>query len=516
MRKFLTVVGVSVVYLLLGSLSRQVSSFDGTISVFWLPAGWALFSAWRWGYSSALAVMVAQLAIGLGFSGEPYPVATTLCYVVGNGLATCFLAWRFSLSARANPFAETVLMARFLALLFFSDLINASFGMLGLYLGGIAPLAAAPNIIWNWWGGDVGGALALAPVLIAFDLHRSAPRSDAVGARWAIASAIAATAIVVGLFVLAGPTLPQTLIFLVLPPLLWLSFRHDERITTLVLLVTTLIAAAATVRGIGPLGAVDPVASLLQLQIFIIVLALTLLLVVAANNERRQLVTKLASETVALEDRVRQRTADISLSNASLLQINEERNTLLVELQQTKRELELSLVAMERLASNDVVTGLMNRRRLMERLEEECARGRRFHQALALIMIDLDNFKMINDRWGHAAGDTVLANTGRLILESLRETDCAGRYGGEELCLLLPNTDADGALKVADMLRAQIELLASAVTGEPGYVTGSFGVAVAIIDDEFTPESLLSRADTMMYQAKALGRNRAILALPSV
>lgn len=186
----------------------------------------------------------------------------------------------------------------------------------------------------------------------------------------------------------------------------------------------------------------------------------------------------------------------------------------LVELRQAKRELEASLRAMERLATVDELTGLMNRRRLMQKLAEECARGRRFLEPLALVLIDLDHFKAVNDRWGHACGDAVLANTGRLILDSLRETDCAGRYGGEELCLVLPGTAADGAQNVAEMLRNRMETLARAMHGEPAYVTGSFGVAVAVAADDFHAEDLLARADAALYRAKHQGRNRVVVALP--
>ncbi|HEX5755614.1 MAG TPA: sensor domain-containing diguanylate cyclase [Arenimonas sp.] len=186
----------------------------------------------------------------------------------------------------------------------------------------------------------------------------------------------------------------------------------------------------------------------------------------------------------------------------------------LVELRQTKRELEANLRRMEQLASTDELTGLMNRRRLMQKLAEECARGRRSLEPLALVLLDLDHFKAVNDRWGHATGDIVLANTGRLILDSLRETDSAGRYGGEELCLILPGTAADGALNVAELLRNRMESLARALHGAPAYVTGSFGVALAISADDYHAEDLLARADAALYRAKHQGRNRVVLAAP--
>lgn len=184
----------------------------------------------------------------------------------------------------------------------------------------------------------------------------------------------------------------------------------------------------------------------------------------------------------------------------------------LVELRQHKRELEDNVHLLERLATTDELTGLMNRRRLMERLGEECARARRFKEPMALVLLDLDHFKQVNDQWGHATGDIVLANTGRLIRETLRETDSAGRYGGEELCLLLPHTELDGAATVADTLCGRLATRSHRTAGAPEYVTASLGVAASSHLDQCHPATLLAQADAALYRAKDNGRNCVVVA----
>jgi diguanylate cyclase (GGDEF)-like protein len=180
----------------------------------------------------------------------------------------------------------------------------------------------------------------------------------------------------------------------------------------------------------------------------------------------------------------------------------------LIELRANEKTLEATVRELELLATTDELTGLHNRRSLLHRLKFEVARARRFRSPLSAVMIDLDHFKKINDEYGHAVGDQVLANLGRLLRENVRVIDVAGRYGGEELCVLLPSTPVEGACKFAESLRAKIEAQVHYAGTRPVRLTASLGVGAfnhMEIDDA---ESLLKLADAALYRAKHGGRNR--------
>jgi diguanylate cyclase (GGDEF)-like protein len=179
----------------------------------------------------------------------------------------------------------------------------------------------------------------------------------------------------------------------------------------------------------------------------------------------------------------------------------------LMELRRRDRELEAALAEMQRLATEDGLTGLLNRRAWLEKLEEEIERGRRFGTSLGLILFDLDHFKQINDNRGHAMGDAVLRGVGDLMRTRLRVIDSAGRYGGEEFCVLLPGSDMAGALTVAESLRAAIEAHRFELDGSAVSATASFGV-ISTGSTAMTSGSLLKWVDAAMYEAKHAGRNR--------
>lgn len=179
----------------------------------------------------------------------------------------------------------------------------------------------------------------------------------------------------------------------------------------------------------------------------------------------------------------------------------------LIELRHKEEELSRALEAMECLAAVDALTMLVNRRVLFERLDSEVARAVRFGSALALIVLDLDHFKEVNDHYGHSMGDLVLAGVGGLILKRMRSIDTAGRYGGEELCILLPGTGTVGAVAVAEDLRRQIEASRFVDGGQSVQVTASFGVAATDVGVLSDAESLFKAADQALYRAKEKGRN---------
>lgn len=159
------------------------------------------------------------------------------------------------------------------------------------------------------------------------------------------------------------------------------------------------------------------------------------------------------------------------------------------------------------MSQTDPLTGIANRRTLMGTLEEEYRRAKRYGHHLSVLMLDLDHFKQINDRYSHATGDIVLKEFVGVVLPEIRVNDCFARMGGEEFAILLPETSLGSACRFAERLcRAVEDLTIDSPQGEID-ITVSIGVAVLGDDDE-NPENLINRADRCLYAAKSEGRNR--------
>jgi diguanylate cyclase (GGDEF)-like protein len=167
----------------------------------------------------------------------------------------------------------------------------------------------------------------------------------------------------------------------------------------------------------------------------------------------------------------------------------------------------------ERQALVDGLTGLANRRLCTAALEKELARAQRFEEPLALVLADIDDFKRINDRWGHPTGDAVLKAFATTLRASVREIDLAGRWGGEEFALLLPGTDLEGGRELAERVRRTLgEQEVTAPDGEVVRATASFGVAA--FPDTHSQDQLVAAADGALYEAKRSGKNRVVVSSP--
>jgi len=199
----------------------------------------------------------------------------------------------------------------------------------------------------------------------------------------------------------------------------------------------------------------------------------------------------------------RQVSAQLHLTRLvnALQQQNEEQARNYRQMISYKSQLEDSITELERLSTTDTLTGLCNRRAFNNHLQMELERSVRYEAALALIMVDLDHFKDINDQHGHPVGDQVLASFGELLRADRRNSDILARYGGEEFALILPNTSAEDALALGERLRKHI----AEFNWPSGRLTASIGVTSRQPDD--THQTLLSRADSALYAAKAAGRN---------
>jgi two-component system, cell cycle response regulator len=170
-------------------------------------------------------------------------------------------------------------------------------------------------------------------------------------------------------------------------------------------------------------------------------------------------------------------------------------------------DLVAALEASQFRASHDALTSLLNRKAIMDFLEKELVRSDRDHTPLSVIMGDLDHFKRINDSYGHLAGDVVLKEVARRLMEAVRPYDAVGRYGGEEFIIVCPSCDEERSFGIAERLRDLISLKPLATSEGSFNITMSFGVA-SVQGGGHTTDSVTRAADQALYKAKNLGRNR--------
>ena len=214
-----------------------------------------------------------------------------------------------------------------------------------------------------------------------------------------------------------------------------------------------------------------------------------------SDDERRLFeelfgVIRQAQETEARYDELEQRMLGLQRENLDLVV----KNRMLSEV-----------------STRDALTGLYNRWFVLEKIDSEINRALRHGSPMSLLMLDIDHFKRINDTWGHSAGDQVLQAIGKLLRESCRVYDVPGRYGGEEFCIVLPETKPGNTNVVAERIRRRLETTELSCGDGSIVVTASIGIAgmeAAAEGEILSPAALIDRADRAMYTAKNRGRNR--------
>ncbi|WBU40000.1 GGDEF domain-containing protein [Marinobacter alkaliphilus] len=181
------------------------------------------------------------------------------------------------------------------------------------------------------------------------------------------------------------------------------------------------------------------------------------------------------------------------------------------EFASSKRALERANEQLAKLSMTDRLTGLLNRGTWENLVDAEYERYRRYGQATSLVMFDIDHFKPVNDNYGHLAGDEVIRHTAQTTRNNIRQSDSAGRYGGEEFGIILPETDAENARLICERIREGIEK--STVETSAGNITYTISMGIAQLTDE--PENYMQwmqKADEALYAAKESGRNRVVVA----
>jgi len=182
----------------------------------------------------------------------------------------------------------------------------------------------------------------------------------------------------------------------------------------------------------------------------------------------------------------------------------------LIRIKELQDELKRTNKLLENLATTDGLTGVYNHRFFYQKLNEEYERAKRYNSSLSLVMLDLDFFKKINDKYGHVVGDSVLSEMAKIVMSIIRKNDIFARYGGEEFVLLLPHTAAHGAFQEAERIRKAIENHHFEHLEKRGDVTVSLGIVTYPSKYILNAEDMVKLADAALYEAKRLGRNRTI------
>jgi diguanylate cyclase (GGDEF)-like protein len=345
----------------------------------------------------------------------------------------------------------------FVAIAGLSSMIAATAATSAAWAQALAPQALA----WSWWTrwqADAMGIIIATPLILSWSAHSSASRSR----RKSLEIACLTVPMLAATYAIFGNGLPSTfpslpLTFAILPFVIWAALRFEQREVAALNAVVCALAVWHTLAGRGPFAAMPPQSSPLLLLAFTSTAVITGLVLNAVAGERSRAIEALAKALKSLkEDAIR-----------------------------------------------DPLTGLYNRRFLQDYLTRELMRAEREEIRVAVIMIDLDHFKRVNDTKGHGVGDFVLIEIAALLKRHIRGSDVACRYGGEEFILVLPNATPQSA-------RSKAEAICSAVREESDRlmgVTASLGVAI-FPDSTAEPEALLRAADQALYQAKGRGRDQ--------
>ena len=443
-------VGLAVVYFVAGALGLRLAYLHPSATPVWPPTGIALAALLVWGSRVWPAIFTAAFFLNLATAGT---IATSAGIALGNtleGMLGAYLVRRLAGGRHAFERAKDAVAFAVLAG-GLSTAVSATLGVTSLALGGLAPWAEFGAIWLTWWLGDSGGALVVAPVLLLWANH---PSLRSRMRRWPERVALLAAVIAMGQLVFGG-VFPGTgselpLEFLCVPVLLWAAMRFPPREAATAILLMSAIAVRGTLLGLGPFSRAGPNESLLLVQSFIVVAAATTLILVAVVAERRR--------------------------GAEQLQL---------------------------LSESDGLTGLANFRRLQAVLEREIDRCGRTGRPFAVLLMDLDGLKAINDRHGHLVGNRALCRVADALRAGCRVVDTAARFGGDEFAVALPETDGAEARAVAERVQETL-----ARDGEEPRLTLSFGLA-EYPHDGSTPEALLGCADRALYEMKRGGGETA-------
>ncbi|HKF20298.1 MAG TPA: MASE1 domain-containing protein [Candidatus Angelobacter sp.] len=443
-RDLLVLVILAAIYFFAGKLGLKLAYFHPSATAVWPPTGIALVAFLMLGYRVWPGIFLGALLVNLTTAGT-LPVCIGIA--AGNtleGLLGCYLLKRFAGGEEAFETAKGVLAFVLLAATI-STTVSATFGVTSLVLGGFAHWADSGSIWLTWWLGDAVGALVVAPLLVLW--------SNKPQLKWNRARLLEVVLLLAYLFVAGqatfGNLLPlrsknYPLEFLCVPALIWAAFRFRPRRAQLATCLLAGIVIYGTLRGYGPFVRPSHNEALLLAQAFTGVMAVMTLLVATVVEEQL-------------------RTAE----------------------------------QIRQLAVTDPLTGLANYRKLMETLDNEIKRSDRTGRSFAIVLLDLDELKKINDTHGHLVGSRALCRVAAALSSATRTTDLPARYGGDEFALVLPEANRRAAAEVTERFAKKL-----ASDRESPEISVSFGIAVFPFDARDV-EALLRWADAALYRMKS-------------
>jgi diguanylate cyclase (GGDEF)-like protein len=447
-RRGALLLGIAVVYYLAAKLGLRFAYIERSVTAVWPPAGIALAAIVLFGYEIWPAIFVAALLANWTTTGHLLSSVGIAVGNTGEALLGSYLVNRFARGGRVFDRVGDIFRFTLLAALV-STMVSATIGVGSLYLSGLLPWPQVGRVWLTWWLGDTVGDIVLAPPLILWIGLKPAPR---IAGRQLLEAALAAVATAAVTFAIFGGVFPErhyALTVLLWPVLIWIAFRFGPREAATAILIVSLVAIARTRSGYGPFARLSPGESFVLLQVWTGITAITSLVLAAVVAAQRD-----------IEGQWRE------------------------------------------LAVTDPLTGLANHRQLVQSLEAEIKRSRRTAQPLAVVLLDLDGLKQINDRHGHLAGSLAIRRVAEALLGSCRATDTAARFGGDEFALVLPETGEAAAWHVA---RGVVDRLAT--DAEKPNLSISVGVAVYPGHGE-TVEALLNAADVALYETKERRKSR--------
>ena len=571
---------LAAVYVAAAKLGLSVAFLHPSATPVWPPTGIALAALLLLGYGVWPGILVGAFVANAWISGAVVP---SLGIALGNTLEAVVGAWLVNRYASGrHAFERPRDIFRFAGLAMVATMISASLGPVSLGLGGLARWSDFAPIWLTWWLGDASGALLVTPVLLTWApqpaaTHDSRERLEAA----LLLSGVAAVGLVVFGGLIPSPAAALPLEFLCLPLLVTIAFRLGIREAALANLLLAAVAIAGTLRGTGPFHRADFNESLLLLQAFSAVVALTTAALAAEVSERRRVtqfaallesaVDSAAEAVVILTGGVTPSRPRIAFANDGFLRMTgltraeyldepfeilsvspgeamgaarrafavgegfqrevslkrKDGSDLAVEMQvmpvrgrglgatywvgvlRDVSERRQHLAELEHQAVHDALTGLPNRLLLLDRLEQTLRGARREGGSLAVLLIDLDGFKEINDTYGHPVGDTLLTEVGPRLRAVLRSVDTVARYGGDEFVVLLPA--AGGRADAGRTAEKILETLETPFVVDNHTLEISASIGIALSPEHGTDGSILLRAaDVAMYAAKRSSNGYAV------
>jgi diguanylate cyclase (GGDEF)-like protein len=435
-------VGLTALYFLTGKLGLMLAFVHPSATAVWPPTGIALAAFLLFGYEVWPGILIGAFLVNVTTAGS---VPVCLAIAVGNTLEGFAGAYLVNKRASGRKFINRT--EDFLSFVIFagicSTMISATIGVTSLTLGGYSGWVHYGSIWSTWWLGDATSDLIIAPLILFWI---SKPK---LGWRWRQfleALVLFVYLMTVGLMVFGALSIAGVknypLEYLCIPFLMWAAFRFGPREAATAMMILSGVAIWGTFHGYGPFAVVTQGDSFFFLQAFIGIVAIM---------------------TIALA-------------------------VLFTEHQHAEAQARA-------LAVSDPLTGLGNYRKLIEMLEQEIRRSDRTARSFALLLLDLNGLKRINDTYGHLVGDRALCRLAQILRNHCRSIDTAVRHGGDEFAVIIPEVD-DGASQVA---RRVTEGLAH--DGETPPLSVSIGTAIWPRDGE-TPELLLRSADRALYENK--------------